>query len=893
MTACKTTCPYCGVGCGVLATPDGRGGVGIKGDETHPANEGRLCVKGTMLGDTVDLDGRLTQPKLHGRDVSWDVAIAETARQFAKVIRDHGPDSVALYVSGQLLTEDYYVANKLMKGFIGSANIDTNSRLCMASSVAGHKRAFGADVVPGCYDDFEEADAIVLVGSNLAWCHPVLHQRIAAVKKARPALRIVNIDPRRTATSEFADIHLGVKPGADVALFNGLLSYLSATGRGNHSYITNYVDCARATLEAAGPFDLKAAADATGIDQAELMQFYELWAGTERVVTIYSQGVNQWSSGTDKVNSILNCHLYTGRIGKPGAGPFSVTGQPNAMGGREVGGLANMLAAHMDLGDAADRARVQRFWGSPRMATRPGLKAVDLFHALERGDIKALWVMATNPAVSLPEADRVRAALARSDRFLVVSDIMAATDTTHGADLLLPATGWGEKDGTVTNSERMISRQRPFLPAPGAARHDWRIMSDVAKALGRELGEDWDAAFAYKAPADVFREHAALSGYENSGARAFDISAYETVSNQTYEAMPPFRWPLRKNTPIARTRFFADGGFYHPNGRARMAPVTPRATGEALTPERPFILNTGRVRDQWHTMTRTAKSAKLSQHIAEPYLEMNPEDAQALGIEDAALARIESAHGAMIARAQITDRQRRGSVFAPMHWTGATASLGRVDALAAPVVDPVSGQPETKRNAVSVAAWPARWYGFAVSAEEPDLDFGYWAKARTASGWRVEMADLAPLAEPDMLAQRLLNPTLNPAVALSAYQDPMRKRWRFAAFRGDEPVGVLFLAPEPVAAARDWLIRSVEQGGVDRFRLLAGRSGAATADEGPVVCVCHNVGAKKIARAIDAGAATVDAVGEACVAGTNCGSCRPEIATLIAARRAAPKVAAE
>ncbi|MEL6748072.1 MAG: molybdopterin-dependent oxidoreductase, partial [Pseudomonadota bacterium] len=407
-----TTCPYCGVGCGVLATPDAAGAATITGDSAHPANGGRLCVKGTMLGDTLGDHERLLTPQIGRQPATWDAAISATADAFATAIRDHGPESVAFYVSGQLLTEDYYVANKLMKGFIGSANIDTNSRLCMASSVAGHKRAFGADVVPGTYEDLELADLIVLVGSNLAWCHPVLYQRIAAARKARPALRIINIDPRRTATSELADQHLAIAPGADVALFNGLLTHLAASGCCDDTFIADHTTGFVAALEAArGAVGADLAAE-VGVSAHELSEFYSAWAQTSRVVTVYSQGVNQWSTGTDKVNAIINCHLATGRIGQPGCGPFSVTGQPNAMGGREVGGLANMLAAHMALENGADRERVQRFWRAPRMAERAGLKAVDLFNGVRDGRIKALWVMATNPAVSLPDADGVRAALA-------------------------------------------------------------------------------------------------------------------------------------------------------------------------------------------------------------------------------------------------------------------------------------------------------------------------------------------------------------------------------------------------------------------------------------------------------------------------------------------------
>ncbi|HSF63924.1 MAG TPA: molybdopterin-dependent oxidoreductase, partial [Paracoccaceae bacterium] len=462
----RTTCPYCGVGCGVLAMADGKGGMAVKGDPDHPANRGRLCVKGAALGETLATDGRLLAPRIHGAEVSWDAALDLIAGRFAETIAAHGPDSVALYVSGQLLTEDYYVANKLMKGFIGSANIDTNSRLCMASSVAGHRRAFGTDTVPGQYEDLELADLVVLVGSNLAWCHPVLHQRLMAARAAR-GTKIVVIDPRRTATCEGSDLHLALSPGADAHLFNLLLCHLNDHGLTSADFLPHV-----AGLDAAlGAAQASTATD-TGLAAADLARFLALWSASEKVVTVYSQGINQSDTGTDKVNAILNCHLATGRIGRPGMGPFSVTGQPNAMGGREVGGLANMLACHLELENPAHRAAVQGFWASPTMADKPGLKAVDMFRAVEDGRIKALWVLHTNPAVSLPEADRVARAIVACD-FVAVSDIWATTDTARLAHVLLPATGWGEKDGTVTNSERMISRQRAFLPAPGQARPDW------------------------------------------------------------------------------------------------------------------------------------------------------------------------------------------------------------------------------------------------------------------------------------------------------------------------------------------------------------------------------------------------------------------------------------
>ncbi|WP_192365457.1 molybdopterin oxidoreductase family protein, partial [Mesorhizobium mediterraneum] len=700
----RTTCPYCGVGCGVLAKVAANGEIAVRGDPDHPANFGRLCSKGSALAETVDLDGRLLYPEIHGRRTDWDEALDLVASTFSRTIAEHGPDAVAFYVSGQLLTEDYYVANKLMKGFIGSANIDTNSRLCMASSVAGHRRAFGSDTVPGSYEDLELADLIVLVGSNLAWCHPVLYQRIAAAREKRPDMKVVLIDPRRTMTSDIADMHLPIAPDGDVALFTGLLAYLGQHNALDRTYITAHTTGFGQALFAASSLDLAGIAAATGLGEDELARFYSLFAATAKTVTVYSQGVNQSSSGTDKVNAIINCHLATSRIGKPGAGPFSVTGQPNAMGGREVGGLANMLAAHMEIENPEHRERVQRFWSAPTVAEKPGLKAVEMFQAVADGRIKALWIMATNPVDSMPDADAVEAAI-KACPFVVVSDVLAKTDTVRHAHVRLPAAAWGEKDGTVTNSERRISRQRAFLPVPGEARADWWIIAEVAKRM------DFGEAFSHASPADIFAEHAALSAFENDGTRDFDIGAYAGTDGEAYDALVPFQWPApspctplwpaghlpRKGgdrlplrpSPISNTargepapkllisalagemagrpeggaqaesekdlgvqarhaspstRFFANGNFYTPDGKARFIPIRP--VPQTRTNEKfPLILNTGRVRDHWHTMTRTGKSPRLSQHLAEPFAEIHPADAQHFGIGDADIVRVSTAHG--------------------------------------------------------------------------------------------------------------------------------------------------------------------------------------------------------------------------------------------------------
>ncbi|PJE27494.1 assimilatory nitrate reductase (NADH) alpha subunit apoprotein [Pseudooceanicola antarcticus] len=868
----RSTCAYCGVGCGVLLGPDGQGGLSVRGDSEHPANFGRLCSKGTNLGETLGMEDRLLHPMLHGKPVSWDAALDLAAEKFRAVIEEHGPDAVAFYVSGQLLTEDYYVANKLMKGFIGSANIDTNSRLCMASSVAGHKRAFGTDTVPGTYEDLEEADLVVLTGSNLAWCHPVLYQRLVAAKAARPHMRVVVIDPRRTATCDIADLHLPVAPGGDVALFNGLLAAIDDAGAMNAEFLS-HVDGVEAAVAEARASDLSA----TGISPADLRAFYDLWIGTGKVVTVYSQGVNQSSAGADKVNAILNCHLATGRIGQPGMGPFSVTGQPNAMGGREVGGLANMLASHMDLENADHRSAVRGFWDSSAVADTPGLKAVDMFRAVGEGRIKALWIMHTNPAVTLPDADRVREAIAGCD-FVVVSDITGATDTARLADLLLPATGWAEKSGTVTNSDRTISRQRKVLEAPGEARPDWQHLTGFAARMG------WGTAFDYASPAEIFREYAALSGIAGGFGLDFDISGLSDISDAGYESLSPTRWPVAGARQGGR--FFGDGRFFTPSGKGRMLPVTPRGPVAQTTAEHPFRLNTGRIRDQWHTMTRSGRSAKLSAHLAEPFLEIHPSDAAAKGISPSDLVEVTSPHGRAILRAFLTEKIRPGDIFAPMHWTGETAPSGRIDALVAPVVDPVSGQPESKAAVAQVARWQAGFYGFAISDSSFTPEADYWARARTAQGWRAEIAHASCPEDWEVYARDLFQID---GGNMQIVSDPARGTFRAAFVEEGRLRAAFFAAPEPVAVMRDYLSALP---GTDAPMVLSGRAGADQPDPGPVLCSCFGIGVNTILNAIgDQRLVSVEAIGEALGAGTNCGSCRPELADLLA--RLAPREAAE
>ncbi|WP_375461158.1 molybdopterin-dependent oxidoreductase [uncultured Enterovirga sp.] len=878
VTPVRTTCPYCGVGCGVLAWPDGLGGVAVEGDPEHPANLGRLCSKGSALGETVGLDGRLLHPVIQGRSASWDEALDATASGFQQVVAEHGPDAVAFYLSGQLLTEDYYVANKLMKGFIGSPHVDTNSRLCMSSSVAGHKRAFGSDTVPGCYEDLDEADLMVLVGSNAAWCHPVLFRRMVENRNRRGA-RIVVVDPRRTATADEADLFLGVAPGMDTALFAGLLVHLAEREALDHAYLdahTSGFDEALARAREIAP-DLATAARLSGLAEADVAAFWDMFRDTRRVVTCYSQGVNQSVQGTDKVGAIINCHLATGRIGRSGMGPFSLTGQPNAMGGREVGGLANMLAAHMGF-SAPEVDRVRRFWDAPRMAEQEGLKAVALFDAIESGRIKALWVMATNPIVSMPEADRVRAALAKLD-LLVVSENVARNDTVaSGAHILLPAAAWGEKDGTVTNSERRISRQRPFLPLPGEARPDWWIVSDVARRMG------YGKAFPYRSAADVFREHAALTAFENDGTRDLDLGGLAALSESGYAGLAPVQWPVRSGEGGTK-RLFSEGGFFTGSGRANLIVPEPPKLAAALSDSYPFWLNTGRVRDQWHTMTRTGKSPRLGSHRPVPFVEINPKDAARLGLEDGGLARVSTTSGSARLEVKLDPGQARGSLFVPIHWSGETSSDARVGPLVHGHVDPYSGQPEVKATPATIAPVAMALRGFVLAREPVALPDGtWWARAAVEGG-------IGTLFAADGTSRDVAGwvPDLFPDVEIADYVDAASGIYRCAAFRDGQLEAVLFVGPAAGRPSWDGVKAWFAETGGDAGprQGLSGRA-ADGASMGPLVCACFGVGLDTIRDAIVSGGATSpELIGAALRAGTNCGSCVPELRRIIS-REVAP-----
>jgi assimilatory nitrate reductase catalytic subunit len=876
----RTTCPYCGVGCGIVARA-GESDVAIAGDPRHPANFGKLCSKGSALGETLGLEGRLLHPMVRdGSDsmerTSWDEALTRTADGFKKIIERDGPDSVAFYLSGQLLTEDYYAANKLMKGFIGSGNADTNSRLCMASSVAGHRRAFGSDTVPGNYEDLDQADLIVLVGSNTAWCHPVLFQRIVKNRRERGA-KVVVIDPRRTVTAEEADLFLPIAPGMDTALFCGLLVHLADRGALDRGFIEKHTDGFNGALHRAREIapDIAAVARSTGISGGEIGKFFALFLETNRAVSCYSQGVNQSAQGTDKVNAIINCHLATGRIGRPGMGPFSLTGQPNAMGGRETGGLANQLAAHMYF-SKPEIDRVRRFWNAPSIAEREGLKAVQMFEAIERREIKALWIMATNPVVSMPRAKAALEALKKLE-LLVISENVISNDTVNaGAHVLFPAAAWGEKDGTVTNSERRISRQRAFLPLPGEARPDWWIVSQVAAKMG------FGAAFSFASAADVFREHAALSTFENNGSRDFDLGGLSEISDTEFEALEPTQWPVRKDG-IEGARFFASGKFFTADRKARfVAPEIPSLRSPP-SDEFPLTLNTGRVRDQWHTMTRSGKSPRLGAHLPEPYVEVHPADAEMLDLRDGGFALVETAYGESVLKVAVNDGQREGSLFAPIHWSGATSSSARIGELVAPATDPFSGQPELKATPARISAINFSNRGFLISRDPTTLPVNsWWAKVSIAGGIGYLLSSNDELSVWRDFVRQAFG-----SEELAEYIDDQRGIYRAAAFAADRLKACLFIGLTSASSQWDCVKAIFEKGTIEpdrRRQLLSGKSMDGAAATGTIVCACFGVGILTIREAIASGKAmSVEEIGSALRAGTNCGSCLPELRKLVAA----------
>ncbi|MEH0082202.1 molybdopterin-dependent oxidoreductase [Vibrio antiquarius] len=718
----KTTCPYCGVGCGIEISNNK-----IIGDALHPANSGSLCVKGVALAESLKMPSRLLYPKLREKEVSWQSVTDLIAQEIHQAKAEFGPDSVAMYVSGQLLTEDYYVANKLMKGYVGSANIDTNSRLCMSSAVAAHVRAFGEDVVPVNYDDIDNTELLIICGANTAWTHPVLFRRVQQARENNPNLKLVVIDPRETVTAQQADLHLPIKNDGDVSLFNGLLKFLIEQQCIDSEYINSHTDGFDALAEEVFDlrYDVTNLTSSIGISEEKLTTFFQWFAQSPTAITLFCQGVNQAENGVDKGNAIINAHLASGKIAKSGCGPFSITGQPNAMGGREVGGLANQLAVHRPF-DAESIKQVQAFWDSPEIATKPGLKAVELFEAVERGEIKVLWIMATNPVVSLPDNQMVKRAL-EACPFVIVSDITAESDVAKYADVLLPAAGWGEKQGMVTNSERRMSRQRQFQTPPGEAKSDWWAISQVGQALCAL--EKTQNGFAFTSERAVFREYAAMTGMNADSPLKLDLSQYANLTEQEYEEWVPTQW--------GGERPFADGIYSHPDGKARFVLTSESPT--RLERTKGWWLNTGRQRDQWHTMTRTGHIAHLAASELEPTVYMNTLSATQNRLKAGQLTKLfqPTSNTGIYAKVAIDEGLGFQDLFMSMHWAGRYGGESSVNAIINSAKDPISGQPAFKSSYVEVQDAAVKTYGmfigtqfdsgkFLYSAFQAESNLGIW-----------------------------------------------------------------------------------------------------------------------------------------------------------------------
>jgi assimilatory nitrate reductase catalytic subunit len=870
MAEIATTCCYCGVGCGMLVDAEDSRLRGVRGDPSHPANFGRLCTKGLSLKER-SLAARALHPEVNGSRVSWDKALDHVASRFRNTLEKHGPDAVGFYISGQLLTEDYYVFNKLAKGLIGTNNIDTNSRLCMASAVAGYKQTLGVDAPPACYEDLERAQCVFIAGSNTAWAHPVLFQRLEASRTGRT---LVVVDPRRTATARAADLHLAIAPGTDVALFNGMLHVILWEGWANQAYIRAHTENFDAVRAAVREFTPKATASACGIPEIDVIEAARLFAQSAATLSLYCQGLNQSASGTAKNAALINLHLATGQIGRPGAGPLSLTGQPNAMGGREVGGMANLLSGHRDLSSEKDRLEVARLWGVREVPSSPGKTAVEMFEAVRAGEIRVLWIACTNPAQSLPGQKLVREAL-RQAELVIVQDAFRHIETAAYADVFLPAATWPEKDGTMTNSERRIARVRAALPPPGEARADWQVVVDFARRMGGA------ALFPYERAEDIFNEHR-----ETTRGRDLDIAG---LSYAVLEARGPQQWPFPEGAAHGKKRLYEDGVFPRLSGRARfvVAPYVPVA--ESADARYPMRLTTGRLRDQWHAMSRTGEVASLFAHEPEPRLALHPEDLRRLRLGEGELARVSSRRGELYVRVAADPDLRRGVAFLPMHWgqrfLGGRERMG-INELTLPALDPSSRQPELKHCAVRVERADLRWglVAFGPASFEELTPFMQAAPfacrtpiGRDRPGVRLELAFReSPGAELVQAIDRAFGLT----DAALRYDDARRAVGRRIAVEADAIRAVRLsgeLRSEPWL--KDQWERVAAVGELRRYLLLPLEAPpGAPPPRGRTVCSCFNVAEKDIAPYSD-----LESLQASLKCGTNCGSCLPELRRLVAA----------
>ena len=894
MSVVSSVCCYCGTGCGVLIESAAGKITGVRGDPAHPANRGKLCTKGATLALSAQTTGRALFPALRSdktsprKRVSWDAALDHAAERFATIIQEHGPDAVGFYISGQLMTEDYYVFNKLVKGMIGTNNIDTNSRLCMSSAVSGYKATLGADAPPGCYDDIDHAGTLFITGSNTAYAHPILFRRIEAARKANPEQKLIVVDPRRTDTAEEADLHLAILPGTDVALSHAMLNVMLWEELIDRDYIAAHTEGWETLRETVREYTPEKAATICGVPAADIIQAAR-WFAAGPTLSLYCQGLNQSTCGVDKNATLINLHLATGNIGKPGAAPLSLTGQPNAMGGREVGGMANLLSAHRDMSNPEHRAEVARLWGVDSVPEQPGKTAVEMFEAVRKGEIKALWIACTNPAQSLPNQALVQEAL-RVAEFVVVQEAFADTETVQFADLLLPAATWGESDGTVTNSERRISRMRAAVLPPGEARPDCHTAVEFAVKLGDKLGHDGKQLFPYTCPEDVFNEHR-----ESTRGRDLDITGMSYALLET----GPQQWPLPEGVASGVSRLYADGVYPTASGRAQFYDAPYRPTAEPIDARFPLHLNTGRLRDQWHGMSRTGLVSRLYAHVEAPRLSMSSQDMQRRKLRNDDLVRVKSRRGSLVIKVQASDDLRGGQVFMPMHWGGRFMAGMGVNTLTLDSFDPVSKQPELKHAAVQVekVSLPYRHTVMRrgngadlLRLAQPFIGQFDFANAtltgRNNDVLMFETASEGPLADSLVTEMDAAFGLDDPLLTMN-YQDARRGIWKKA--RVDDGV-ITGARLSGETAARDWLKNLIADAApaMDvRNWLLApvdqppdGQGG-----RGRIVCNCLNVAETDIQAAL-AGGADLDSLQNMLKCGTECGSCVPELKRMVAIARA-------
>lgn len=892
----KSTCCYCGVGCGVLIQSDERGIVGVKGDPEHPANRGRLCTKGATLDLTTDTSYRLLNPlrrEAHGGELkrsSWADALDLAADRFADIIRAHGPDSVAFYISGQLMTEDYYVFNKLAKGLIGTNNVDTNSRLCMSSAVAGYKQTLGADAPPCSYADIGLADVIFIAGANPAVAHPIVYRYVEDAKAANPKLKLIVADPRRSESCELADLHLPLRPGTDIALFNGILNILINEGMIDEAYIAAHTQGFEALREIVKHCPPARTAEICGISTGDLMQAARWFGQAKSALSLYCQGLNQSAHGTHNNAALIHLHLATGQIGKPGAGPFSLTGQPNAMGGREVGGLSNLLSAHRDLANPAHRAEMAKFWGIPFVPATPGKSAVDLFAALKSGEIKAVWIACTNPAQSLPNQAAVRAGLASAE-FVVLQEAFANTDTAAYADLLLPASGWGEKGGTVTNSERCITRVHGAVQPPGEARHDWEIVVDFARRLGIRLEHPaTQRLFPYDDVESIFNEHR-----ETTRGRDLDITG---LSYALLEARGPQQWPYPEHAAAGKVRLYEDGIYPTASGRANFVAVEHKATADALNEDYPVSLLSGRMRDHWHGMSRTGTVPRLYNLEDEPILSMHPCDMRHRSLQDGDIAAVYNLRGEIRVRVKETPGLAKGRAWMPMHWGSQFMNTPGANAVVCDATDPYSRQPELKHAAVQIRRLDLP-YPFAVVRRCTDQSaaLALLAEARTLLadypyvsvglyGRKTPLVVLrgaaeSPLSEAEIAHLDQLFDLAGEAGAID-YVDASRRIAKKAIALDGRLQGVR-LAGETLA--QTWLKQAMAEDELDASLIRFALAPSARAPQGiaprNIVCKCADVSDTQIGQVLDDGA-DLAGLQNRLKCGTFCGSCVPEIKKMVA-----------